>query len=46
MNDRAFVMVTVKGIGACLTNDERRAHLIDLSAAIISVQESLPPEEK
>ena len=30
MNDRTFIMVMVNGIGAHLTNDEKRAHLIDL----------------
>ena len=30
MNDRALVMVMTQGIGANLTNDEKRAHLIDL----------------
>jgi hypothetical protein len=29
MDDRALVMVMTKGIGANLTNDEKRAHLID-----------------
>jgi hypothetical protein len=30
MTDQALVMVMTKGIGANLTNDEKRAHLIDL----------------
>jgi len=30
MTDQALVMVMTKGIGADLTNDEKRAHLIDL----------------
>jgi hypothetical protein len=30
MNDRTMVMVMVTGIGAHLTNDEKRAHLADL----------------
>ena len=30
MNDRTLVMVLVNGIGANLTNDEKRAHLADL----------------
>jgi hypothetical protein len=30
MNDRTLVMVMTRGIGANLTNDEKRAHLIDL----------------
>jgi len=32
MNDRTLVMVMTKGIGANLTNDEKRAHLIDSEA--------------
>ena len=30
MPDSTLVMVMTKGIGANLTNDEKRAHLIDL----------------
>ena len=30
MTDGALVMVMTKGIGANLTNEEKRAHLIDL----------------
>ena len=30
MDDRTLVMVMVNGIGANLTNDEKRAHLADL----------------
>jgi hypothetical protein len=30
MPDRTLVTVMTKGIGANLTNDEKRAHLIDL----------------
>jgi hypothetical protein len=30
MNDRSLVMVMTQGIGAHLTNDEKRAHLLDL----------------
>ena len=30
MTDRTLVIVMVNGIGAHLTNDEKRAHLIDL----------------
>ena len=32
MDDRTLVMVMVNGIGANLTNDEKRAHLTDLGA--------------
>jgi hypothetical protein len=30
MNDRSLVMALTNGIGANLTNDEKRAHLADL----------------
>ena len=30
MDDRTLVMVLTKGIGANLTNDEKRAHLTDI----------------
>jgi hypothetical protein len=47
MNDRTLVMVMVNGIGANLTNDEKRAHLIDLKREHlidqVYVQEILPP---
>jgi hypothetical protein len=49
MNDRTLVMVMTKGIGADLTNDEKRAHLIDLKRERlidqVCVQEILPPEK-
>jgi hypothetical protein len=49
MNDRTLVMVMVNGIGANLTNDEKRAHLIDLKREQlidqVCVQEILPPEK-
>ena len=49
MNDRTLVMVMVNGIGAHLTNDEKRAHLADLGRAHlidqVCVQEILPPEK-
>ena len=48
MNDRTLVMVLVNGIGANLTNDEKRAHLIDLRREHlidqVCIQEILPPE--
>jgi hypothetical protein len=48
MDDRTLVMVMVNGIGANLTNDEKRAHLIDLSREHlidkVCIQEILPPE--
>jgi hypothetical protein len=49
MNDRTLVMAMVIGIGAHLTNDEKRAHLIDLKRGHlidqVCVQEILPPEK-
>jgi hypothetical protein len=48
MNDRSLVMAMTKGIGARLTNDEKRAHLTDLRREHlidqVCVQEILPPE--
>ena len=50
MNDRSLVMVMTNEIGAHLTNDEKRAHLIDLKRdhliEKVCVQEILPPEKK
>jgi hypothetical protein len=50
MNDRSLVMVMTNGIGAHLTNDEKRAHLIDLKRDHlidqVCVQEILPPEKE
>ena len=49
MNDRALVIVMTQGIGAHLTNDEKRAHLTDLRREHlidqVCVQEILPPEK-
>ena len=49
MNDRTLVMVMTQGIGASLTNDEKRAHLIDLRREHlidqVCIQEILPPEK-
>ena len=49
MDDRTFVMVMTKGIGAHLTNGEKRAHLADLRRDHlidqVCVQEILPPEK-
>ena len=48
MDDRTLVMVMVTGIGANLTNEEKRAHLIDLRREHlidkVCIQEILPPE--
>jgi hypothetical protein len=49
MNDGTLVMVMTQGIGAQLTNDEKRAHLIDLKRQRlidqVCTQEILPPEK-
>jgi hypothetical protein len=49
MNDRTLVMVMTNGIGAHLTNDEKRAHLTDLKREHlidqVCIQEILPPEK-
>jgi len=49
MPDSTLVMVMTRGIGANLTNDEKRAHLIDLKRERlieqVCVREILPPEE-
>src|SRR6266568_149691 len=46
MDDRTLVMVMVYGIGTNLTNDEKRAHLIDLRREHlidkVCIQEILP----
>jgi hypothetical protein len=43
-------MVMTQGIGAHLTNDEKRAHLTDLKREHlidqVCIQKTLPPEEK
>ena len=50
MNDRSLIMVMTNGIGAHLTNDEKRAHLTDLKREHlidqVCIQEFLPPEKK
>jgi hypothetical protein len=50
MNDRSLVMVMTNGIGAHLTNDEKRAHLTDLKREHlidqVCIQEILPPEKR
>ncbi len=49
-NERSLVMATIQGIGAHLTNDEKRAHLADLTREHlidqVCIQEILPPEEE
>lgn len=48
MSDRTLVMVMVNGIGAHLTNEQKRAHLTDLRREHlidqVCTQEILPPE--
>jgi hypothetical protein len=48
MDDRTLVLVMVNGIGANLTNEEKRAHLIDIKREHlidqVCIQEILPPE--
>jgi hypothetical protein len=49
MNDRSLVLVMTQGIGANLTNDEKRAHLTDLKREHlidqVCIQEILLPEK-
>jgi hypothetical protein len=49
MNDRSLVMVMTNGIGAHLTNDEKRAHRTDLKRDHlidrVCIQEIRPNEE-
>jgi hypothetical protein len=49
MDDRSLVMLMTKGIGANLTNDEKRAHLSDIRREHlidkVCTQEILPPEK-
>lgn len=49
MNDRTVVLVMTQGVGANLTNDEKRAHLVDIRREHlieqVCPQEILPPEK-
>jgi hypothetical protein len=49
MDDRTAVLVMTQGIGANLTNDEKRAHLVDIKREHLieqaCPQEILPPEK-
>ena len=49
MPDSTLLMVMTQGIGANVTNDEKRAHLIDLKREHlmdqVCPQEILPPEK-
>jgi hypothetical protein len=48
MSDRSLVLAMTNGIGANLTNEQKRAHLTDLGRGHlvdqVCVQEILPPE--
>ena len=49
MTDSTLVIVMTKGIGANLTNDEKRAHLIDLKREHLIDQvctQEIPPPER
>ena len=50
MNDQILVMVMVNGIGAHLTKDEKRAHLVGLKREHlfdqVCVQEIIPPQKQ
>jgi len=49
MDDKTLVIVMTRGIGANLTNDEKRAHLADIRRERlidqVCVQEILPPDK-
>ena len=48
MTDRSVVLALTQGLGAHLTNDQKRAHLRDIRRAAlidqVCTQEILPPE--
>ncbi|MEL0021909.1 MAG: hypothetical protein VW835_03855 [Rickettsiales bacterium] len=48
MLDRSVILALTQGVGAHLTNEEKRAHLADIGRAHlvddICIQEILPPE--
>ena len=50
MTDNSIILVMTQGIGANLTNDEKRAHLLDINRVSLVDQictvEILPPEQK
>jgi len=49
MDDKTLVIVMTRGIGANLTNDEKRAHLADIRREHlidqVCIQEILPPDK-
>ena len=48
MSDRSLVLAMTRGVGAALSNDQKRAHLRDIGRGHlidqVCVQEILPPE--
>jgi hypothetical protein len=50
MNDRSLILALTQGVGANLTNDEKRAHLSDLKREQlidqVCIQERLSPEKE
>ena len=48
MSDRSVVLAMTQGVGASLTNDQKRAHLDDIGRAHVvddvCVQEIIPPD--
>ena len=48
MSDRSLVLAMTQGVGANLTNEQKRAHLRDLGREglidDVCIQEILPPE--
>ena len=49
MSDRSLVLAMTQGIGAHLTNDQKRAHLRDIGREAlidqVCIQEIIPPEK-
>jgi hypothetical protein len=49
MSDRSLVLAMTQGVGAALSNDQKRAHLADIGRAHliddVCVQEYIPPEQ-
>jgi hypothetical protein len=50
MSDRSVVLAMTQGIGANLTNDQKRAHLADIGrdhlVDQVCVQEIIPPDQE
>ncbi|MDX1421881.1 MAG: hypothetical protein R3322_02010 [Kiloniellales bacterium] len=49
MSDRSLVLAMTQGVGAALSNDQKRAHLADIGRAHliddVCLQEYIPPEQ-